>query len=100
MIIAVSSPILTDTGTLQGTVLSPVLFSIYTDSCRSSFDNIPFFKYADDTYIQALNKNGNDVLNYYSEINMFVDWYKEHPLELNVNKTKVLVFYFRQTKQA
>ena len=60
----VSSTIVTNTGAPQGTVLAPVLFSIYTDSCRGSFDNIPIIKYADDTSIQALIKNDNDVLNY------------------------------------
>jgi len=88
----VSSTIVTNTGAPQGTVLAPVLFSIYTDSCRGSFDNIPIIKYADDTSIQALIKNDNDVLNYYSEINMFVDWCKELFLELNVKKTKELIF--------
>ena len=96
----VSSTIVTNTGAPQGTVLAPVLFSIYTDSCRGSFDNIPIIKYADDTSIQALIKNDNDVLNYYSEINMFVDWCKEHFLELNVKKTKELIFDFRQTNNS
>ena len=90
---------MTNTRAPQGTVLAPVLFSIYTDSCRGSFENIPIIKYADDTSIHALIKN-DDVLNYYSEINMCVDWCKEHFLELNVKKPKELIFDFRQTNNS
>ena len=38
------------------TVPAPTLFTIYTEACRSCFQNIPILKYADDTSIQALIK--------------------------------------------
>ena len=79
----------------QGTVLAPTLFTIYTDGCRSSFDNIPILKYADDTAIQALIKNQQDIDNYYTTINHFTSWCNDHFLKLNVKKTKELIFDFR-----
>ena len=42
---------ITNTGTPQGTVLSPLLFSIYTDCLRAEYPNIKIIKYADDTVV-------------------------------------------------
>ena len=78
------------------TVLAPILFSIYTNSCVKSFENIPIIKYADDTSIQALIKSNNDLQNYFSEVNRFVLWCDSHFLLLNVKKTKELIFDFRK----
>ena len=90
-----SDTITTNTGAPQGTVLAPVLFSIYTNSCSTLFDNIPIIKYADDTSIQALIQTNDDLTNYKNEINRFVKWCEEHFLLLNVNKTKEIIFDFR-----
>ena len=85
-----------NTGAPQGTVLSPILFTIYTNDCRGTFRNIPFIKYADDTIIQALINSLNDLLNYYDEIEKFTKWCSDHYLQLNVKKTKELIFDFRK----
>ena len=92
-----SSELITNTGAPQGTVLAPILFSIYTNSCVQNFQNIPIIKYADDTSIQALIKTTDDVANYFSEVNRFVEWCDSHFLLLNVKKTKELIFDFRKT---
>ena len=91
-----SSELVTNTGAPQGTVLAPILFSIYTNSCVQTFHNIPIIKYADDTSIQALIKSTDDVSNYFSEINRFTEWCDSHFLLLNVKKTKELIIDFRK----
>ena len=91
-----SSFITTNTGAPQGTVLAPILFSIYTNDCVKVFNNIPIIKYADDTSIQALIKNNSDLINYKNEILRFVKWCDDHFLLLNVKKTKEIIFDFRQ----
>ena len=91
-----SGLIITNTGAPQGTVLAPVLFSIYTNDCQTLFKNIPIIKYADDTSIQALISSDIDLTHYYNEIDRFVSWCDSHYLLLNVKKTKELIFDFRK----
>ena len=90
-----SSTLITNTGAPQGTVLAPILFSIYTNDCTSSFSNIPIIKYADDTSIQALITSPDDLENYKLEVLKFVNWCDSHFLQLNVKKTKEIIFDFR-----
>lgn len=77
----------TNTSAPQGCVLSPTLFTIYEDDCRSSFPNCTILKYADDTAIvgKIINDNCND---YIAQVNSFVEWCKMNYLNLNVKKPK------------
>src|SRR4029434_6479049 len=48
----VSDPI--STGSPQVSVLSPLLFSLYTNSCTSSHQSVKLLKFADDTTLIGL----------------------------------------------
>ena len=92
-----SKHIQTNTGAPQGCVLSPILFTIYTNDCRTKENNnTKLIKFADDSTLQGLI---NDTETHYrEEIEQFVDWCDNHYLLLNVKKTKELIIDFRRDK--
>ena len=93
----VSNCILTNTGAPQGCVLSPLLFTIYTNDCRSHNENCTIIKYADDTVIVG-NIFNNDESLYREQVDAFVHWCNINYLNLNVKKTKEMIFDFRRAQ--
>ena len=91
-----SDTIITNTGAPQGCVISPVLFTIYTNDCAIDTNTTKLIKFADDSTIQGLIHNNDE--DYLSFINTFCDWCDEHYLLLNVKKTKELIIDFRVKK--
>ena len=91
-----SDLIYTSTGSPQGCVLSPLLFILYTDECRSTQHNCHLVKFADDTVLLSLLSGSSH--HHSSSLSEFVDWCDRSCLELNVSKTKEMVVTF-STKQ-
>src|SRR4029434_3108791 len=54
-----SDPRTISTGSPQGCVLSPLLFSLYTNSCTSSHQSVKLLKFADDTTLIGLISGGD-----------------------------------------
>ena len=90
-----SSSMSTSTGSPQGTVLSPILFTLYTNDCIGTLST-PVIKYSDDTALQDLSNDDN---NYCRHVEKFKSWCNENYLELNVKKTKELVIDFRRAAE-
>ena len=93
-----SSRSITNTGSPQGCVLSPLLFTLYTDGLRSQHENVHIIKYADDTAVVGLLKHGGDDSAYFSTISSLVSWCNAHNLLLNASKTKEMQVNFSRTK--
>ena len=89
---SVSSTKSTSTGSPQGTVLSPALFTVYTNDCKGT-DITHVIKYSDDTAIEDLS-NCDEV--YFKQVDQFYSWCQDNYLDLNVSKTKELVIDFRK----
>lgn len=93
----ISDIIVTNTGAPQGCVLSPLLFSLYTNDCTGEYESCSIIKYADDTVIigKIINNNEDE---YRSQVSNFVKWCDDNYLNLNVKKTKEMLIDFRKKK--
>ena len=79
----------------HGSVLLPVLFSLYTADCRSSLDDCMIDKYADNIVLIGEITDDGDT-HYRQESDCFVRWCDQNQLELNVGKTKEMLMELRK----
>ncbi len=93
-----SNSITLNVGALQGCVLSPLLYSLYTHDCVSSHSSTSIIKFADDTVVLGLINN-NDEAAYLDEVERLTSWCQDNCLSLNVSKTKELIVDFRKRQQ-
>ena len=91
-----SDVVVTNTGSPQGCGLSPLLFIMYTNSCRSSQENSFVVKFSDDSAVLSLLTNTEH--NHGTALPEFVHWCDDNFLDMNVTKTKEMIFDFRRNK--
>ncbi len=89
--------VVSSTGAPQGTVLSPVLFTLYTSDFKYNSDLCHMQKFSDDTTIVGCIRNGQEE-EYRSLIGDFVAWCRSNSLQLNTAKTKEMVVDFRRPR--
>lgn len=93
-----SSTITVNTGTPQGCVLSPTLYTLYTHDCVASQINTSIIMFADDTTVIGLI-SGGDQSTYRREVPCLVKWFQDNSLSLNVSKTKEMIVEPRRRRK-
>lgn len=87
------------TGSPQGCILSPLLFSLCTYDCTASYNNNLILKSADDTTVIG-KINCNDESLYRAEVQNLVKWSEKNSLILNASKTKEIIIDFCRKKRS
>ena len=82
----------TNIGTPQGSVMSPFLFTLYTDNLISEEPLVRIFKYADDIALVGCHSGAADEDSCTTEVRRTVEWCKSKGLLLNESKTKEMIF--------
>uniref|UniRef100_A0A669ERB8 Reverse transcriptase domain-containing protein n=1 Tax=Oreochromis niloticus TaxID=8128 RepID=A0A669ERB8_ORENI len=90
-----SSSLTLNTGTPQGCVLSPLLYSLFTHDCVAKHESNIIIKFADDTTIIGLI-TGNDETAYREEVMALYEWCLENNLTLNISKTREMIVDYRK----
>lgn len=93
-----SDVICINTGVPQGCVLAPIMFTLYTNDCVSNYGSCSIIKYADDTVVLGKISRDN-AAEYLAQVSDFTGWCQSSYLDLNVKKTKEMIFDFRKKKE-
>ncbi len=85
-------------GVPQGSVLGPILFSLYINDLPSVCQSVNIQMYADDTVLYLHTKNKQQAATKLTEVLVHVsEWLKMSDLHLNINKTVCMFFSKRSS---
>ena len=88
------------TGVPQGSILCPLLFTIYINDIIHCSSQFKFIMYADDTTLlttaQSFDKKTDLCRSINAELTKVSDWLNVNKLSLNVKKTTAMAFHMPQ----
>ena len=89
-------------GVPQGSILGPLLFSLYLDPLTkiSLSQDTTVILYADDIVLYRPISSSHDIDIFQSDVDKIADWVNDAGLCLNANKSKVVVFSHKKSRPA
>ncbi|KAF7654394.1 hypothetical protein LDENG_00070250, partial [Lucifuga dentata] len=81
----VSEWVVSSTGAPQKTVLSPLLFTLYTSDFQHNSESCHLQEFSDDSAVVGCASDGQETE---YRVDRFVEWCKDNHLTLNVAETK------------
>ena len=82
---------------LQGCVLYPPLYSLFTHDCMAKHNSNTIIKFTIDTTVVGLITD-NDETAFREEVRDLALWWQDNNLSLNVSKTKELIIDYRKRR--
>ena len=80
-------------GVPQGSILGPLLFSIYVHDLPRQADYFDISRFADDTCLHAASKSILEIEHWlYTDVIQTARWLKSKKLHVNAIKTQVILF--------
>ncbi|KAK2899376.1 hypothetical protein Q8A73_012505 [Channa argus] len=93
-----SARLITNIGTPQGCVLSPILYTLFTYDCVASHKDNIILKFADNTAVIGRIAGGDEAA-YRREVASLVSWCGDNNLTLNTDKTKEIIVDMRKERR-
>ena len=80
-----------EAGTVQGSILGPILFSLFVSLL---LDLVKITLFANDDYVLVWNKHRGDLINKMSaKLALIIKWIKDSGLKVNESKTELCLFH-------
>ena len=88
-----------NSGTPQGSKISPTLYSLYVSDLVEAVNNSNLYQFADDSVIVKVIKNESDQLLLQSDLNNIFNWCKSNNLKINPSKSVHMRFSLIKTNK-
>lgn len=88
-----SATTVTSCGVPQGSVLGPLLYTLFVLSLRLAGLQSEYYTFADDTVLIYKSKNSTDLENIVnSDLKQYYIWLLQNNLKINIDKTRIMIF--------
>ena len=97
---SLSEPGVLNCGVPQGSILSPILFSLYLNDMKSAVANCDLRLYTDDTCLLFSNENVSSIEKHLNvDFNSLCEWFIDNKLFIHLEEDKTKCILFKKRKK-